>query len=158
MPGDGSASRRPASRFSIVRSGSFIALFLLLSAAGGLRVVPAASLLLSKATLAPLTRFAAGQPRSLTCPVRRWRKVVIRGAPPWAIVLFHAGQSESAAPPPSLCPPAWLRWPGTLRTRRPVGRAACAAFDPGPGSMRCESARRACHVLSPGRDDARGRG
>src|SRR5450631_66483 len=131
MPVGGSASRRPASRFSIVRSRSLIALFLLLSAVGGLRAVPAASLSLWTAALALPTHFVGGLLRSLPCPVPRWRRVVIRGAPPWAIALSHAGQSESAAPPPSLCPRAWLRWPGILRTSRPVGRAACVAFGPG---------------------------
>src|ERR1700730_14603877 len=134
MPGGGSASRRPASRFSIVRSGSFIAIFLLLPAAVGLRAVPATSLLLSRAALALPTHFGGVLLRSLMCPVPRWRRAVTHGAPPWAIHLFHAGQSESAVPLPSLCPPAWLRWPGILRTSRPVGRAASASFYQGRGS------------------------
>src|ERR1700692_4673744 len=154
MPGGGAASRSPASRFSIVRSGSFIAVFLLLSAAVGLRAVPAASLLPSKAVLAPPTHFGGVLLRSLKCPVPLWRRAVTRGAPPWAIALFHAGRSESAVLPPSLCPPAWLRWPGTLRTSRPVGRAACASFDQGRDSRRCESDTRAYRAPPAGRDDA----
>src|ERR1700732_3375614 len=116
MPGGGSTSRRPASRLSIVRSGSFIALFLPFLAAAGLRAVPATSLLLSRAALALPTHFGGVLLRSPVCPVPQWRRAVTRGAPPWAIALFHAGLSESAAPPPSLCPPAWWRWPGILRT------------------------------------------
>src|ERR1700759_865385 len=158
MPGGGSAWRRQASRLSIVRSGSFIALFLLLSAGDDLRGVPVASLSVSTAGLALPTHFGGVRLRSLRCPVPRWRRVAIRGAPPWVIALFHAGQSESAVPPASLCPPAWLRWPGIVRTPHPVDQAASAAFDRGRGSMRYESARHAYRAPSSGRDDTRGRG
>src|SRR5579859_3155477 len=124
----------------------------------GLRAVPATSLLLSKAALALPSHFGAVLPRSPRCPVPQRRKAVTRGAPLWAVALFHAAPSENVAPSPSLCRQARWRWPGILRTFHPVGRDACASFGPGRGSRQYESARRAYRAPWEVKDDARERG